>query len=213
MTEEYLREAARILASLHFDAGLPWRTHRTPYRVFLAEFLLVHTRWDVVAARFEEVFRRYPDLISLAEADPVELAEVLKPFGLTAWRPRALKEAAAYLVEHHGGNVPETVEELGEIPGLGPYLSAAIAAFAYHAEIVPPDRNVFRFLAWFTGLPRGKNRKGTSELRRLLPLLSPEQGGPPAAVLIDFLRLICLPRRPRHEACPLRHLCRQETSL
>src|SRR5207247_1003853 len=118
------------------SAEIPWRRFRTPYRVFLAEFLLVRTRADVVTNRFEEIATRYPDLHSLAKAEESDLAATLAPLGLRKRVP-FLRRAALYMVEHHGGHIPHTVEELMQVPGLGLYTAVAIAAFAFESGEVP----------------------------------------------------------------------------
>jgi len=188
------------------DDSLPWRKHPSPYRVFLAEFLLIRTRWDVVARVFEDIHTRFPTLRALANASEEDIAEAMGPLGLRKRVPY-LKKAAVYLLKHHKGEIPDTVEALKKVPGLGDYTAAAIAAMAYGKSVVPADVNVFRFLSRLTGLPMGHPTKGSAELRRLLPLLSPAHGGPSAAVLLDFLRMICRPRGPRCLECPLQEIC------
>ena len=206
-TTEKVIAVARKLSGFHIAApDLPWRRYRTPYRVFLAEFLLVRTRSDVVAALFEDIVTRFPDLESLASADEREIGTVLEPLGLRKRVPY-LKKAAKYLLEHHGGRIPKTVEELKKVPGLGDYTAAAVAAFAYNAATIPADVNILRFLSRLTGLPMEHATKGSAKLRSLLPLLSPSRGGPRPETLLDFCRLICRPRRPRCDECPLTREC------
>ena len=174
--------------------------------MFLAEFLLVRTRWDVVARVFEEIVSRFPDLYTLANASEEEIAEALSPLGLRKRVP-FLKKAAVYLLEHHRGKIPCDVDELKKVPGLGEYTAAAIAALAFKKDIVPADVNVFRFLSRLTGLPIGHPTKGSIELKALLPLLSPSRGGPTVAALLDFLRTTCRPRKPLCERCRLSEIC------
>lgn len=196
-------------ATIPFQAGehLPWRNIRTPYRVFLAEFLLVRTRSDVVARVFEKIILNYPDMPALASADPEGLAEALAPLGLRKRAPY-LQKAARYMLEHHEGRVPEMFDDLMKVPGLGLYTAAAVAAFAYGSSEVPADVNILRFLSRLTGFPMEHLTKGSPGLRALLPLLSRDQGGPEPEKLLDFTRLICHTRRPRCGECPLRDDCR-----
>jgi A/G-specific adenine glycosylase len=198
-----LREMQEIY---RLPAEIPWRRLRTPYRVFLAEFLLVRTRADVVIDLFEDIVARYPDVRSLATADELELAVVLAPLGLRKRVPLLMK-GARYLAEHHNGDIPAHFEELLKVPGLGLYTAAAIAAFAYNSEDVPADVNILRFVARFTGLPMKHVTKGSEELRALLPLLSQSRGGPGIEILLDFSRLICRSRLPQCNDCPLREQC------
>ena len=202
--------AGRMLADkaspYWLSKDLPWRKTRTPYRIFLAEFLLVRTRADVVARIFEEVVESYPSVHTLANAKEEELNVVLKPLGLRK-RISLLMRAAVYLGEYHDSDIPDTIEELMAVPGLGLYTATAIAAFAYGSTKVPADVNILRFLARLTGLPMEHPTKGSQKLHSLLPLLSKGKGGPEIDNLLDFTRLVCSPRRPKCEDCPLRASC------
>lgn len=186
--------------------NLPWRRERTPYRVFLAEMLLVRTRTDVVARLFDSLVSRYPDIRALAHADQGQLANDLEPLGLRKRVP-LIQKAAKHIVEQHCGIVPRTVEELISVPGLGLYTATAIAAFAYDSSEVPADVNILRFLSRITGLPMKHPTKGSEDLRALLPHLSRDLDGPESESLLDFTRLVCKPRHPKCEVCPIRDDC------
>ncbi len=209
-------EAARKLRDEKISYGaaedLPWRNLRTPYRVFLAEFLLVRTRFDVVTRLFEKIASLYPDIFSLANADEERLATALEPLGLRKRVPLLLR-AAQYIVEYYEGRIPEKVEELLKVPGLGLYTAVAVAAFAYNSQEVPADVNILRFLSRLTGLSMKHPTKGSAELRNLLPLLSQSNEGPEPEKLLDFTRLICRPRHPRCGECPLKEKCAYFSSL
>lgn len=201
--------AARTLAEadLHDpSAELPWRRRRTAYRIFLAEFLLIRTRADVVARLFETIFNRYPNIRSLAETSEDELAKTLEPLGLRKRVPY-LKRAALFIIENHRGRIPQNVDELMKVPGLGAYSAVAIAAFAHKLPEVPADVNILRFLSRLTGLPMEHPTKGTKDLWSLLPLLSETESGLAPEKLLDFSRLICRPGRPKCEECPVRRDC------
>jgi A/G-specific adenine glycosylase len=184
----------------------PWRSPRTPYRVFLAEFLLVRTRADLVARLFPELIKRYPNIHALANAEEGELAAALESLGLRKRVPYLLK-GARYIVEHHKGKIPKSVEELLKVPGLGAYSAVAVAAFAHRQTEVPADVNILRFLSRLTGMPMVHVTKGSKQLWELLPSLSPDVGGPKPERLLDFSRVICRPGRPRCELCPVRSCC------
>ena len=199
--------AHTIARSVSQDGTLPWRMDPTPYRVFLAEMMLVRTRWDVVAKHYDAVFARFPNLHALASASPSDILEALAPLGLRK-RAQYLKRAALYLVEHFGGNIPHEPEKLKRVPGIGEYTANAIAALAYRLPVVPADANIFRFLSRLTGIPTGHRTKGSRALRSLLPFLSVGNGGPSVPTLLDFVRLICRPRLPKCVECPLASMCK-----
>jgi A/G-specific adenine glycosylase len=209
LTDRVNRAACRLQeekAPYWVSEQLPWRRLRTPYRIFLAEFLLVRTRARAVAEIFESVVTRYPDLESLASADEHELASALESLGLRKRVP-LLQKAARYLVEIHEGRIPEKIEDLAKVPGLGLYTSVAVAAFAYGCPKVPADVNVLRFLSRLVGLPMEHPTKGSKDLRALLPFLSPDMGGPAPESLLDFSRTICCRHRPRCSECAVANEC------
>ena len=200
-------KAAKKLALSNFEENwLPWRRHRTPYRIFLAEFLLVRTRTDVVAKLYEEIYGALPSLEAIASASDDELAAVLRPLGLLKRIPY-LKRAAEYILLHHNGAVPCEVDELKKVPGLGDYTATAIVAFACDLPSVPADVNILRFVSRLTGLAMEHTTKGSKEIRNLLPYLSKQKSGLRPQNLLDFSRLICRPRNPRCSECPLKEIC------
>jgi A/G-specific adenine glycosylase len=210
--ESQVSEAGRKLSKFDFeDASLPWRKEKTPYRIFLAEFLLVRTRADVVTRLFETIVTHYPDFRSITLSGDEAVGEVLKPLGLQKRVPYLIK-AAQYILEHHNGQVPTTVVELLAVPGLGFYTASAIAAFAYDLPEVPADVNILRFVSRLTGLPMEHKTKGSKDLLALLPLLAEDKTGLRPQILLDFTRLICRPREPKCEECPLRQICRYANS-
>lgn len=185
---------------------LPWRRQRTPYRIFLAEMLLVRTRSDVVARVYEGVFEHYPDIHKLAEADQDAVQEVLYPLGLSKRVPYFI-QAARFICEEYDGEIPNDIKDLLRIPGVGIYTATAIAAFAYGQPVVPSDVNILRFISRITGLGMENRTKGSKKLRDLTVCLSESQTGLTAERLLDFTRLICRPRNPLCEQCPLTKHC------
>lgn len=185
---------------------LPWRQQRTPYRIFLAELLLVRTRADVVARIFEDVFSHYPDVYVLSKASEGELEDVLQPLGLSKRIPYIIK-AARYICSVHNGQIPSDISDLLDTPGLGVYTASAIATFAYHQSFVPGDVNILRFISRLTGLEMKHKTKGTKQLWELAPFLSKDYTNLSAEKLLDFTRLICRSRNPLCEKCPLTKFC------
>lgn len=201
-----LKAGAELSRHRIAETELPWRKYRTPYRIFLAEMLLVRTRTDVVADHFERIASKYPTIETLATANENELREVLRPLGLSKRVPYLIK-AARYICENHNGEIPTDLESLLKVPGIGKYTATAILTFAYDRELVPADVNILRFVSRFTGLEMGHVTKGSQELRDLLPLLSKANVGLSAENLLDFTRLICRARKPKCNACPLSNHC------
>jgi A/G-specific adenine glycosylase len=186
--------------------SLPWREKRTPYRVFLAELLLVRTRADVVARIYEDIFKRYSDIYKLANADENELRVALYPLGLSKRIPYFIN-AARYICDTHDGIIPHDMDALLKVPGVGMYTASAIGIFAYNQKAVPLDVNILRFLARLTGLVMENKTKGSKELRELASELSESRTGLRTEVLLDFTRLVCRPRNPICGQCCLTRRC------
>ncbi|MCB9138935.1 MAG: hypothetical protein H6642_11365 [Caldilineaceae bacterium] len=185
---------------------LPWRQQRTPYRIFLAELLLVRTRSDVVARIYEDVFNHYPNIYALGAANKDQLEKVLHPLGLSKRIPYIIK-AAQHICESHDGRIPSDVDDLLKTPGLGLYTAPAVATFAYGQSFVPGDVNILRFISRLTGLEMEHKTKGTKLLWELAPLLSEDSTGLSAEKLLDFTRLTCRSRKPLCDECPLSRFC------
>ncbi len=185
---------------------LPWRVKRTPYRILLAEMLLIRTRADVVVRIYEDVFQRYPNVHSLAQADEDELLDVLYPLGLSKRVPYIIR-AAQYICEHYDGEIPSDVDDLLKIPGIGRYTAAAVAAFAFGQLLVPGDVNILRFMSRLTDLEMENRTKGSEELRGLTSLFLEVNTDLHAEKLLDFTRIICRSRNPLCVKCPLINRC------
>jgi A/G-specific adenine glycosylase len=185
---------------------LPWRQHRTPYRIFLAEMLLVRTRADVVARIYSDVFNQYPDIFKLANANVYELEAALYSLGLSKRAPYIIK-AAQHICENYKGKIPRDIDKLLKVPGLGMYTAAAIAVFAYKQDLVPADVNILRFISRLTGLEMEHKTKGSKHLINSAPYLSKKYTDLSAEDLLDFTRLICRPGTPKFDQCPLTRQC------
>jgi A/G-specific adenine glycosylase len=190
---------------------LPWRVaprqKSDPYCVWLSEIMLQQTTVKAVLPRYVGFLRRWPDVQALADA---ELGEVLAAWaGLGYYaRARNLHVCARAVVERHGGRFPATQAELRQLPGIGDYTAAAIAAIAYEARATPVDGNIERVVARLfavtTALPGAK-----SEIRALAETLTPaKRPGDFAQAMMDLGATICTPRRPACGLCPLRPDCR-----
>jgi A/G-specific adenine glycosylase len=190
--------AAALLLD-HYDAharDLPWRRGPVdPYRVWLSEVMLQQTTVATVGPRFERFLRRWPTVEALAAASDEEILGEWAGLGYYA-RARNLI-ACARQVARRGG-FPASEAELRQLPGLGPYTAAAIAAIAFDQPSVPVDTNVERVVARLFGL---QSRKEAGEAaRRWFPKA---RRGDFAQALMDLGAGLCRPRAPRCPDCPL----------
>lgn len=188
---------------------LPWRRNRTPYRVWLAEVLLQQTRVAQARPYFERLTRRFPTVEALAQAREEEVLKLWEGAGYYA-RARNLHRAARLVVERHHGEFPRNPQELEKLPGVGPYIAAAVASLGFNAPLLALEANGLRIGArWFaeTGDVR-KTAVRERVARRLSRLLPPREGAHFNEGLMELGETVCLPRNPRCSACPVARYCR-----
>lgn len=178
-----------------------------PYRVWLSEVMLQQTTVKAALPYFQRFVARWPTVGALAAA-PRE--EVLAHWAGLGYYSRAnnLHACARLVVEKHGGRFPESESELNELPGVGPYTAAAIAAMAFGKCATPVDGNIERVVARLFAVDRPL--PGAKDvLRDLARRLTPATGaGDFAQAMMDLGAGVCTPRRPSCMICPLEGVCR-----
>ena len=124
---------------------LPWRHTRDPYRILVSEVMLQQTQVDRVLPKFYEWLERYPTLADLAAAPR---ADVIRTWSGLGYNLRAVRlhEIARQAVEQYGGALPNTLEGLMALKGIGRYTAAAVMCFANGASEPVLDTNVRRVL-------------------------------------------------------------------
>ena len=191
--------------------ALPWRappgTLQDPYKVWLSEVMLQQTTVKTVTPRFIDFIRRWADVDALGSAGLGDVLAAWAGLGYYA-RARNLHACARVVSKTHGGRFPDTEEGLRELPGIGAYTSAAIAAIAFGKRASPVDGNIERVLARLfaieTPLPAAKPQtKALAE--RLTPA---KHAGDFAQAMMDLGAMVCTPHRPACGLCPVRPSCR-----
>jgi endonuclease III len=137
-------EPASLGGSVRRD--LPWRRTRDPWAVLVAELMLQQTQVARVIDRYPAFLVRFPTPAAMATAP---LADVLDAWaGLGYYRrARDLHRAARAIVDEHGGVLPDTLDALRALPGIGPYTARAVLAFAHERDVGVVDTNAARVLA------------------------------------------------------------------
>lgn len=186
----------------------PWRKEVSPYAVWISEVMLQQTRAEVVIPYFLRWMHRFPDISSLARAHEEEVIKVWEGLGYYA-RARRLLQAARYLIEHHGGELPSCPSLLSEIPGFGPYTVGAVASFAFRRKAAAVDGNVLRFLSRYLLIQKDIAKPGVQEEFRQLTfkLLPDEKPWVVMEAMIEMGATICK-KIPLCAECPLSSSCR-----
>jgi A/G-specific adenine glycosylase len=194
-----------------WDAGhadWPWRQSHDAYSVWVAEIMLQQTQITTVIPYYERWMTRFPTVDALAAAS---LDDVLKQWeGLGYYsRARNLHAAARQVKAEHGGQLPETVEELMKLPGIGRYTAGAIVSIAFGRRAPVLDGNVIRVLSRLIDLPDDVTKPPTrTRLWSLAEAMVPaNRPGDFNQALMELGQTICLPQNPRCLICPLNTIC------
>jgi A/G-specific adenine glycosylase len=177
---------------------LPWRRTRDPYSIWISEIMLQQTRVAAAIPYYERFLARFPDAPSLAQASEDEVLTYWSGLGYYS-RARNLRKAAGLIVGQ--GAFPSDYAAIRELPGIGDYTAAAVASIAYGLPHAVVDGNVRRVVV------RLANDADADVQQIADRLLDRKDPGRSNQALMELGALICLPRVPLCEACPVVRQC------
>lgn len=190
--------------------SLPWRDDPTPYHVWLSETMLQQTRIEAVKGYYARFLSALPTIQSLADADEDLCLKLWEGLGYYS-RIRNMQKAAKMVMEDYGGELPDSVEELRKLPGVGEYTANAIAAFAFQKKALAVDGNLIRLYARLEESPlEAKTPQAkAAAYSYFFPLIPEERPGDFNQALMDIGETICLPHgKPLCSECPLAPWCK-----
>jgi A/G-specific adenine glycosylase len=184
---------------------LPWRKNYNPYWVWVSEVMLQQTQVEQALPYFERFLKKFPTIKSLASSKEQTVLKAWEGLGYYS-RARNLHKAAQQVVEKYRSQLPEEKAELEKLPGLGPYMAAAVASIAFKKDEALVDGNVVRVLSRFYG-----SKKTTQDreyfldvARKILPKGKARSFN---QALMELGALVCVPKNPLCAKCPLRENC------
>lgn len=189
--------------------SLPWRdAGATPWRVLVSEFMLQQTPVARVIPLFTAWMTRWPTPAELAVASG---ADVLRAWANLGYPRRALwlRDAAVAIAERHGGEVPDSLDALLALTGVGDYTARAVLAFGFRRRVPVIDTNVRRVLARASrGVSDSPIRPAVdmAELEGYLPV-DEAVAARASLALMEFGALVCTARNPSCGACPIAATC------
>lgn len=189
---------------------LPWRTQtRDPYNSLVSELMLQQTQVSRVIEKFEPFLDRFPTVQVLADASEDDVLAAWSGLGYYR-RARLLHACAKAIVEHHGGVVPELLEELLKLPGIGRYTAGAIASMVFGQRAPIVDGNVIRVLLRVHNQPIPQTDKSTIAWAWERAAKLVETSSDPAIFNESMMELgatICVPKGPKCLHCPISDQC------
>lgn len=197
---------------------LPWRAEPggrpDPYHTLISEAMLQQTQVATVVPYFHRFIQAFPTVDLLAAADEQAVLTLWQGLGYYR-RARNLHAAAKAIVQNHDSNVPTSVNELLNLPGVGPYTAGAIASIAHGTRAAVVDGNVERVFARLLRIEEPINAPATKKrvwsiAESLVPKAHP---GDYNQAMMELGATVCTPKVPRCFVCPVRMNCRavQET--
>lgn len=188
---------------------LPWRKDRDPYHIWVSEIMLQQTRVEAVIPYYQRFMKALPDIGALARCPEDRLLKLWEGLGYYN-RVRNMQKAAVVIMETHGGEMPDSYEEIVKLPGIGQYTAGAIASIAFGERRPAVDGNVLRILARVAEddadiLKESTKKKAAAALERVMP----DEAGEFNQALMEIGALICIPNgEPKCGICPWQPHCR-----
>jgi len=181
---------------------LPWRAVRDRWQILVAEVMLQQTQVARVVDRWARFLERFPDPTSCAAAPSGDVVAEWSGLGYNR-RAVYLHRTAVMVVERHEGVVPDTLDDLLSLPGIGPYTARAVLAFADSVDVGIVDTNVARVLARWSG-----RRLRQTEVQAMADASVPlGSGWTWNQTLLDLGAVVCRARNPGCTGCPIREGC------
>lgn len=188
--------------------NLPWRATNDPYAIWISEIMLQQTRVETVIGYFYRFMEQFPTIQELAAAEEQKLLKVWEGLGYYS-RARNLKAAAQQIVAEFDGEMPQSIEEIRSLKGIGPYTAGAIGSIAFGLPEPAIDGNVMRVVSRLfcieADIAKASSRRPFDDAMRTI--ISPDEPGEFNQALMDLGSRICTPTTPKCEECPISQYC------
>ncbi len=192
---------------------MPWRNNRNPYRILVAEFMLQQTQVKTVIPYFERWMKSFPTLQKLARARESTVLKHWEGLGYYS-RARNLRKAAQKIRRDYAGKVPDSMNEILKLPGVGRYTAGAVLSIAFGKKVPVLDGNVKRVLSRiFLLKENGGTRKSENILWETMQRLLPATGaGNFNQACMELGATVCLSTNPLCPRCPVKRNCQAQKS-
>ena len=205
--QERALEAVRVLKERYPDAACSLQ-YEKPYELMIATRLSAQCTDARVNLVTPELFERFPSLEAFAEADLAELEAIVRPCGFYKTKAQSIKAAAQRLLEVYGGVLPDTMEELLTLPGVGRKTSNLLLGDIYGKPAIVTDTHCIRLVNRI-GLVNGIKEPAKVE-EKLWKIIPHEEGNAFCHRLVDHGRAVCTARtKPFCDKCCLKDVCKK----
>jgi len=190
---------------------LPWRKKcsqkKREYFTLVSEFMLQQTQVSTVIPYFNNFIKKIPNLNSLAKINEKKLLKYWEGLGYYS-RVKNLKKTAKIVVSKYKTKLPNTLDELKKLPGIGEYTASAILAIAFNKPYIPLDGNIERVIKRLLNLKSETEIRKENLIKKKKILGTSDRSGDYAQAIMELGALICKPKKPFCEKCPLTKNCK-----
>ena len=205
-TKKYVQSIIEGLEAQYPDAVCSL-TYEKPHELMIAGRLSAQCTDARVNLVTPELFSKYRSVDDFAEAELSELESIIKPCGLYKTKAKSIKEMCIRLRDVYGGVIPDTIEELTTLPGIGRKTANLVMGDVHHKPAYVTDTHCIRICARL-GLTDSKEPvKVEMQLREVIP---PEKSSDFCHRLVLFGREFCKAPKPKCEGCPLYDICKSK---
>jgi len=176
----------------------------TPFQILVATILSARTRDEQSEEISRRLFKKVKMPRDLLKFNKKQLAKEIYPIGFYRTKAKNLIKLAKILVEKYDGRIPEKMEELLKLPGVGRKTANIVLAYAFNKPAIAVDTHVHRIFNRWGFLKTKKPEETEMELRKRLPR---KLWGKVNNLLVNFGKNICKPIKPLCDKCPLNSLC------
>tara|TARA_B100001057_G_scaffold203597_1_gene204326 strand:+ start:596 stop:1576 length:981 start_codon:yes stop_codon:yes gene_type:complete len=191
--------------------SLPWRKNtsfkKKGYYTLVSEFMLQQTQVVTVIPYFNKFIEKIPNLKSLARISDKKLIKLWEGLGYYS-RAKNLKKTAQLVIKNFKGNLPSDFEDLLSLPGIGNYTANAILAIAFNKPYIPLDGNIERLLKRYLYLKKDKEIQKNNLIKKKNIFGSSLRSSDYAQALMELGALICKPKNPLCNQCPISKKCK-----
>jgi len=175
-----------------------------PFHVLIATILSQRTKDDNTRKASDNLFRKYPTVEAIADADPADVAVLIRPAGFPNQKAKAITECCRILRDQYGCRVPEDTDEMTKLPMVGRKTAACVRSYAMNIPSVCVDTHVHR-ISNLMGLVKTKTPEETEYA--LMALTPKERWSDINRYLVRHGQEICQPNRPHCDRCMVSDMC------
>lgn len=204
MCDDRVIKIEKIMEILRENYTIRVLRERDPYEVLIRTILSQRTRDENTDQATDNLFNVYPDIYAVCDAPIEDVQKLIKPAGFYRVKASRIKEVSKLLIDQYGGVVPDNIEELVELPGVGRKTANCVLVFAFNKPAIPVDTHVHR-ISNRLGLVNTKDPEDTEvELCKIAPK---DLWIKLNDLMVQFGQNICKPMSPQCEICPCTEIC------